>query len=100
MSQLNDPAAPVAPATQPPAAPAQQQEPDIFADGFSESDISAMFDADNGGNDGGTHPPAEAPEGTQPPDQQEGEAPQEQHFTPHFLTLSGFYAFGSCQPLL
>ena len=78
MSQLNDPAAPVAPATQPPAAPAQQQEPDIFADGFSESDISAMFDADNGGNDGGTHPPAEAPEGTQPPDQQEGEAPQEQ----------------------
>ena len=78
MSQLNDPAAPVAPATQPPAAPAQQQEPDIFADGFSESDISAMFDADNGGNDGGTPAPAEAPEGTQPPAQQEGEAPQEQ----------------------
>lgn len=58
--------------------PTEQQEPDIFADGFSESDISAMFDADNGGNDGGTPPPAEAPEGTQPPDQQEGEAPQEQ----------------------
>ncbi len=78
MSQLNDPAAPVAPATQPPAAPAQQQEPDIFADGFSESDISAMFDSDNGGEDGGTPAPAEAPEGTQPPAQQEGEAPQEQ----------------------
>lgn len=58
--------------------PPAQQEPDIFADGFSESDISAMFDADNGGNDGGTPAPAEAPEGTQPPAQQEGEAPQEQ----------------------
>ena len=58
--------------------PAQQQEPDIFADGFSESDISAMFDSDNGGNDGGTPAPAEAPEGTHPPAQQEGEAPQEQ----------------------
>lgn len=58
--------------------PTAQQEPDIFADGFSESDISAMFDADNSGNDGGTPPPAEAPEGTQPPAQQEGEAPQEQ----------------------
>ena len=57
---------------------AQQQEPDIFADGFSESDISAMFDSDNGGEDGGTPAPAEAPEGTQPPAQQEGEAPQEQ----------------------
>lgn len=76
------------PVNQQPAAPAQppvsstpspaQQEPDIFADGFSESDISAMFDSDNGGNDGGTPAPAEAPEGTQPPDQQEGEAPQEQ----------------------
>ena len=55
-----------------------QQEPDIFADGFSESDISAMFDSDNGGNDGGTPAPAGSPEGTQPPDQQEGEAPQEQ----------------------
>lgn len=58
--------------------PQAQQEPDIFADGFSESDISAMFDADNGGNDGGNPAPAEAPEGTQPPAQQEGEAPQEQ----------------------
>ena len=58
--------------------PTAQQEPDIFADGFSESDISAMFDADNGGNEGGNPAPAEAPEGTQPPAQQEGEAPQEQ----------------------
>ena len=58
--------------------PTAQQEPDIFADGFSESDISAMFDSDNGGEDGGTPAPAEAPEGTQPPAQQEGEAPQEQ----------------------
>lgn len=57
---------------------AQQQEPDIFADGFSEADISAMFEADKGGNDGGTPAPVEAPEGEQPPDQQEGEAPQEQ----------------------
>ena len=68
------PAQPTVSSTPPPA----QQEPDIFADGFSESDISAMFDADNGGNDGGTPAPAEAPEGTQPPAQQEGEAPQEQ----------------------
>lgn len=68
------PAQPPASSTPPPA----QQEPDIFADGFSESDISAMFDSDNGGNDGGTPAPAEAPEGTQPPAQQEGEAPQEQ----------------------
>lgn len=66
---------------QPPASstpPTEQQEPDIFADGFSEADISAMFEADNGGNDGGTPPPAGAPEGTQQPAQQEGEAPQEQ----------------------
>ena len=68
------PAQPPVSSTPPPA----QQEPDIFADGFSESDISAMFDSDNGGNDGGTPPPAGAPEGTQPPDLQEGEAPQEQ----------------------
>lgn len=68
------PAQPQVSSTPPPA----QQEPDIFADGFSESDISAMFDSDNGGEDGGTPAPAEAPEGTQPPAQQEGEAPQEQ----------------------
>lgn len=68
------PAQPPVSSTPPPA----QQEPDIFADGFSESDISAMFDSDNGGNDGGTPPPAGAPEGTQQPDQQESEAPQEQ----------------------
>lgn len=68
------PAQPTVSSTPPPA----QQEPDIFADGFSESDISAMFDADNGGNEGGTPPPAEAPDGTQQPAQQEGEAPQEQ----------------------
>ena len=71
-------AAPAQPPVSSTPPPAQQQEPDIFADGFSESDISAMFDADNGGNDGGTPAPAEAPEGTQPPAQQEGEAPQEQ----------------------
>lgn len=70
-------AAPAQPPVSSTPPPAQQQEPDIFADGFSESDISAMFDADNGGNDGGTPPPAESPEGTQPPAQQEGEAPQE-----------------------
>jgi hypothetical protein len=58
---------------------APQPEHDIFADSFTEADISAMFDADNGGNDdGGTPAPAEAPEGTQPPAQQEGESPQEQ----------------------
>lgn len=68
------PAQPPVSSTPPPA----QQEPDIFADGFSESDISAMFDSDNGGNDGGTPAPAEAPDGTQPPAQQEGEASQEQ----------------------
>lgn len=71
-------AAPAQPPVSSTPPPAQQQEPDIFADGFSESDISAMFDSDNGGNDGGTPAPAEAPEGTQPPAQQEGEAPQEQ----------------------
>ena len=68
------PAQPQVSSTPPPA----QQEPDIFADGFSESDISAMFEADKGGNDGGTPAPAEAPEGTQTPAQQEVEAPQEQ----------------------
>lgn len=71
-------AAPAQPPVSSTPPPSPQQEPDIFADGFSESDISAMFDADNGGNDGGTPPPAEAPEGTQQTSQQEGEAPQEQ----------------------
>ena len=68
---------PAAPAQHPASStpPPAQQEPDIFADGFSESDISAMFEADKGGNDGGTPAPAEAPEGTQPPAQQEAEAP-------------------------
>ena len=84
MSQVQEqpanqqPAAPAQPPVSSTPPPAQQQEPDIFADGFSESDISAMFDADNGGNDGGTPAPAEAPDGTQPPAQQESEAPQEQ----------------------
>jgi len=76
------------PTNQQQAAPAQPaasetpittpQEPDIFADGFSESDISAMFDADNGGEDGGTPAPAEAPDGTQPPAQPEGETPPQE----------------------
>ena len=84
MSQVQEqpinPQQPAAPA-QPPASstpPTEQQEPDIFADGFSESDISAMFDAENGGNDGGNPAPAEAPEGTQPPTQQEGDTPPQE----------------------
>ena len=66
MSQVQEqpvnpqPAAPAQPHVSSTPPPAQQQEPDIFADGFSESDISAMFDADNGGNDGGTPAPATA----------------------------------------
>ena len=69
---INQPqAAPAQPPVSSTPPPAPQQEPDIFADSFSESDISAMFDADNGGEDGGTPAPAEAPEGTQPPAQQE-----------------------------
>lgn len=57
-----------------PTEQAAQEPVDIFADGFSESDISAMYDT----QEGDTPAPAEAHDGEQPGAEQEGDKPQEQ----------------------
>ena len=56
-----------------PTEQAAQEPVDIFADGFSESDISAMYDTQGGD----TPAPAEYSDGEQPGAEPEGEAPQE-----------------------
>ena len=74
MSQLNEQAAPAAPAVQPPAAPAQQTEQpqnDIYADGFTEDMLSQMLDADKAAVDEEENPVDPASE--QPPAEQKTE---------------------------
>ena len=56
-----------------PTEQAAQEPVDIFADGFSESDISAMYDT----QEGDTPATADASDGEQPGAEPEGEAPQE-----------------------
>lgn len=62
--------------TQPPVSntpTSAQQGPDIFADGFSEADISAMFEAEKAVEAGSKNTaPDDTQEDTQPPAQQEG----------------------------